>query len=156
MRNTYKKFMLAAIATAALLLSSCGGGGGGGANLPAPNPNPNPNPGIQQPTVPQQPQAAPPDTSTVVAIFDSQQMAFSMGSGVNAVLPGATVIIEDPQYFVASTTADQNGVFEFLQADVPPNFMTAPGTQIGIMQFDANTARSEPAFVTIQLLPMGP
>jgi hypothetical protein len=134
----------------ALAIVGCGGGGGG-ANLPAPNPNP----GTQQPG-PQQPQASPPDTSNVVAIFDSQKMEFSMGSGVNAVLPGATVIIEDPQNFVATTTASQDGSFEFLQQDVPPNFMTAPGTQIGIMQFDATTARSEPAFVTIQLLPMGP
>ena len=128
---------VAAVIILASVLAACGGGGGGT--------------NTQQPGGQSQPVADPPNMTTVIAIFNDQTMSFSMGSGVGAVLPNATVVIEDPQSFVASTTATADGAFEFLQADVPPNFMTAPGTQIGVMQFTADTARSNPAYVTITL-----
>ncbi|MBN2083568.1 hypothetical protein JW859_15340 [bacterium] len=131
---------------------SCGGGGGA---LTAPDPNPQdqqqqqtPDPGSPL----NQPQAGLVDTTSVVALFNDQTMQFSMGSGVGAALPNASIVIEDPQNFVANTKADADGAFGFSQADVPPNFMTAPGTVIKIYQFDENTLRSEPATVTIQLI----
>ena len=152
MPNFKQTGLVLLISVVALSICACNGGGGG-AVLPNPNPNPG---GTQQPLPGQQPlpqqQAAPPDTTTVIAVFNDQKMEFSMGSGVNAVLPNASVIIEDPQNFVANTTATPDGAFEFFQADVPPNFMTAPGTQIKVYQFDANTLRSEAAYVTIQLV----
>jgi len=152
------KYTATLIVLITLVIASCGGGGGG-LNTPDPNPQ---NPPQQQPPQQQQPgdptsplnqpQAGLVDTTTVVAIFNDQAMEFSMGSGVGAALPNATIIIEDPQNFVANTTSSAEGAFEFNQADVPPNFMTAPGTVIRIYQFDANTLRSEAATVTIELI----
>ena len=130
------------------LIASCGGGGG----LAAPAPNPQQQQPLGQQNPPADPQAELVDTFTVQAFFNDQTMEFSMGSGVGAARPNASIVIEDPQNFVANTKADADGAFGFSQADVPPNFMTAPGTVIRIYQFDENTLRSEPATVTIQLI----
>ena len=67
----------------------------------------------------------------------------------SAVLRGASVIVEDPQSFVAQVWASPDGAFEFQDADVPPNFLRAPGTQIGVFQFREDYQRSEAAYVTI-------
>ena len=156
--NRKPRITLPTLVLIVFLIASCGGGGGG-LNTPDPNPQ---NPPQQQPPQQQQPgdpssplnqpQAGLVDTFTVQAFFNDKTMEFSMGSGVGATLPNASIVIEDPQNFVASTKADADGAFGFSQADVPPNFMTAPGTVIRIYQFDENTLRSEPATVTIQLI----
>lgn len=144
MKHTISYRLLMPVTTLIMLvglLAACGGGGA----TPAPQ--------QQQPpqNIQTQPQAPPPDTTTIIAIFNDQTMSFAMGSGVGAVLPNATVIIEDPQNFIASKPASADGAFDFGPADFPPNFMTAPGTTLRIYQFTADTLRSDPSTVTIQL-----
>ena len=119
-----------------LLFVGCGGGGG---TTP------------QQQLPPADPQAAMPDTTTIVAIVNLATNAFSMGGGANSLLPNATVFIEDSQNFVSnSKTAAADGSFEITEADIPPNFLRTPGSTIRIFQFTPTTERSEPATVTLQ------
>jgi len=134
-----KPLMLLFTLLAVLLLVGCGGGGGGNNN---PNPNPNPNP-QKSPT---------PDGTTVVAIFDTQQMRFSMGSGVGAFEPGATVHVFDPNLDMITTTADGSGAINIVHEDVPPMFINAPGTVLTVTQIAPGNTESDPITTTIQLV----
>jgi hypothetical protein len=137
----------------ALLAMSCGGGGGTG--LPAPGAPQSQQQPPQQQLPPQQqtqqPQAVPPDASKITATFNDQQMSFTLTGAPGAVMASARVVIEDPQSFVESMDAQADGSFQFGTYDVPPNFLTAPGTAIRVYQFDDGHLRSEPATVTVQL-----
>lgn len=154
------RFAVVTVVMVAMLAASCGGGG---SSLPlpgAPQPQqqqPQPQqPQQQQPPqqqqAPQQPTASPPDGGKIMAVFNDQQMEFYLTGSPGAVMANAHVVIEDPQSFVDDTDAQADGSFQFGTYDVPPNFMTAPGTAIRVYQFDDAHLRSEPVTVTIQLV----
>jgi len=123
--------------------------------MPAPGaPQPQQQQPPQQQLPPQQqvqPQAPLADTARITAVFNDQQMSFTLTGAPGAVMSSARVVIEDPQNFVESMDAQADGSFQFGTYDVPPNFLTAPGTVIRVYQFDDGHLRSEPATVTVQL-----
>jgi hypothetical protein len=159
--QSHARYVVVAAVMIAMLAASCGGGGAGLPAPGAPQPQqqqpqqqqpPQPPPPQQQQLPPQQPQASPPDAGKIAAVFNDQQMEFYLTGSPGAVMANARVVIEDPQNFVESMDAQADGSFQFGTYDVPPNFMTAPGTAIRVYQFDDGTLRSEPATVTIQLV----
>ena len=87
---------LSGLAAVLLMLLFAGCGGGGGTAL-----NPQPPPGQQQP--PTDPQADPPDTSSIVATVNIATNVFQLNSGPNAAMPNATVFLEDSQSFCSDS-----------------------------------------------------
>jgi hypothetical protein len=126
MRNTYTKFMLAAVAITALLLSSCGGGGGGGTNLPAPNPNP----GAQQPPA----QTSVPVASNILIGVSLGTTDLRMFCDPGSFESNATVQIIDGVGTVVQVTATQDGALDLFDADFPPTFDRTVGNPVMITQ----------------------
>jgi len=158
--NRRASALFTAVITLVMAMGIAGCGGGGtlapdpGLQQPPPGQQPPPEqqppPGQQLP--PSEPVCESPDASKITAYFNTHILEFEMAGDPGAVRPGANIVIEDSQSFVATTTAGPDGSFIIIDADVPPNFMKQVGAPIDVMQFTPDTQRSDPCTVFTQAI----
>ncbi len=91
-----------------------------------------------------------PDTSKITAsrgTIGAGGMVISGAAG--AVEPGATVMVADKDGNTATTTADENGGFVLIEADLPEDFDHTLGNTIEVTQESEDCRESGEAEVTI-------
>jgi hypothetical protein len=91
-----------------------------------------------------------PDASKIIANRGTIGTGGMVISGaVGAVEPGATVMVADKDGNTATTTADENGGFVLIEADLPEDFDHTLGNTIEVTQESEDCRESGEAEVTI-------
>jgi len=92
----------------------------------------------------------PPDASKITVsrgTVATGGMIISGGAG--AISPGATVTITDSEGHTVTTTADENGGFTLLEADLPQDFDHTLGNELSITQKSEDCTESDAVDVEI-------
>jgi hypothetical protein len=101
-------------------------------------------------TPPVEEKCPPPDASKITVsrgTIATGGMVISGGAG--AVQPGATVTITDSQGHTVTTTADPNGGFTLVEADLPEDFDHTLGNELSITQKSEGCTESDAVEVAI-------
>jgi len=101
-------------------------------------------------TPPVEEKCPPPDASKItVSRGTISAGGMIISGGADAVQPGATVTITDAEGHTVTTTADQDGGFTLLEADLPEDFDHTLGNNLSITQETEGCTESDAVEVAI-------
>ena len=93
----------------------------------------------------------PPDASKITVSRGTAATGGMIISGAaGAVQPGATVTITDSEGHTVTTTADENGGFTLVEADLPQDFDHTLGNELSITQKSEGCTESDAVDVEIE------
>ena len=102
-------------------------------------------------TPPVEEKCPPPDASKItVSRGTAATGGMIINGGADAVQPGATVTITDSEGHTVTTTADENGGFTLLEADLPQDFDHTLGNELSITQESEGCTESNAVDVEIE------
>jgi len=102
-------------------------------------------------TLPVEEKCPPPDASKItVSRGTAATGGMIISGGSDAVQPGATVTITDSEGHTVTTTADENGGFTLLEADLPQGFDHTLGNELSVTQKSEDCTESDAVDVEIE------
>ena len=102
-------------------------------------------------TPPVEEKCPPPDASKItVSRGTAATGGMIISGGTGAVQPGATVTITDSEGHTVTTTADVNGGFNLVEADLPEDFDHTLGNELSVTQEAEDCTESDAVDVEIE------